>query len=42
MVVTPRGQLNFLRSLIRDQDPNAFMSIQKSDVEQGSYTHYSL
>lgn len=42
MVVTPRGQLAFLRDLIKSQDPNAFMSIQKSDVEQGAYTHYSL
>lgn len=42
MVVTPRGQLSFLRDLVRTVDENAFMSIQKSDVEQGEYTHYSL
>ncbi len=42
MVVTPRGQLAFLRDLIKSEDPNAFMSIQKSDVESGKYTHYSL
>ena len=42
MVVTPRGQLVFLRDLIKSEDPNAFMSIQKSDVESGKYTHYSL
>lgn len=42
MVVTPRGQVNLLRGLVRSQDPNAFMSIQKSDVEQGAYTRYSL
>lgn len=42
MVVTPRGQLSFLRNLVRAVDQNAFMSIQKSDVEQGEYTHYSL
>lgn len=42
MVVTPRGQLAFLRELIKSEDPNAFMSIQKSDVESGKYTHYSL
>lgn len=42
MVITPRGQLAFLRNLIMAIDPNAFMSIQKSDVEQGEYTHYSL
>lgn len=42
MVVTPRGQLSFLRTLILAVDPNAFMSIQKSDVEQGKYTHFSL
>lgn len=42
MVVTPRGQLAFLRNLIMAVDPNAFMSIQKSDVEQGKYTHFSL
>ncbi|AMS10044.1 MAG: YitT family protein [Limosilactobacillus oris] len=42
MVVTPRGQLAFLRELIKSEDPDAFMSIQKSDVESGKYTHYSL
>lgn len=42
VVVTPRGQLSFLRDLVRTVDENAFMSIQKSDVEQGEYTHYSL
>ena len=42
MVVTPRGQLAFLRDLIKSEDPNAFMSIQKSDVVSGKYTHYSL
>lgn len=42
MIVTPRGQLAFLRDLIKSEDPNAFMSIQKSDVESGQYTHYSL
>lgn len=42
MVVTPRGQLAFLRELIKSEDQDAFMSIQKSDVESGKYTHYSL
>ena len=42
MVVTPRGQFAFLRDLVKAVDANAFMSIQKSDVEQGEYTHYSL
>ena len=42
MVVTPRGQLAFLRELIKSEDPDAFMSIQKSDVESVKYTHYSL
>lgn len=42
MVVTPRGQLAFLRELIKSEDLDAFMSIQKSDVESGKYTHYSL
>ena len=42
MVVTPRGQLAFLRELIKSEDPDVFMSIQKSDVESGKYTHYSL
>lgn len=42
LVVTPRGQLAFVKKLVKDLDPDGFISIQRSDVELGKYRHYSL
>lgn len=42
LVVTPRGQLSFVKNLVRELDPDGFISIQRSDVELGKYRHYSL
>ncbi len=42
LVVTPRGQLAFIKKLVKSLDPEGFISIQRSDVELGKYRHYSM
>ncbi|SEM91312.1 Uncharacterized membrane-anchored protein YitT, contains DUF161 and DUF2179 domains [Ligilactobacillus sp. WC1T17] len=42
LVCTPKAQLNELRKLIHTVDPDSFISISRSDVEFGTYRHYSL
>ena len=42
LVVTPRGQLSFIKNLVKSLDPDGFISIQRADVELGKYRHYSL
>ena len=42
LVVTPRGQLSFIKNLVKSLDPDGFISIQRSDVELGKYRHYSM
>ncbi|WP_251545520.1 YitT family protein [Limosilactobacillus caecicola] len=42
LVVTPRGQLSFIKKMVKSLDPEGFISIQRSDVELGKYRHYSL
>ena len=42
LVVTPRGQLSFIKKLVKSLDPDGFISIQRSDVELGKYRHYSM
>lgn len=42
LVVTPRGQLAFIKKLVKSLDPESFISIQRSDVELGKYRHYSM
>ncbi|WP_295730918.1 YitT family protein [uncultured Limosilactobacillus sp.] len=42
LVVTPRGQLAFIKKMVKSLDPEGFISIQRSDVELGKYRHYSM
>lgn len=42
LVVTPRGQLAFIKNMVKSLDPEGFISIQRSDVELGKYRHYSM
>lgn len=42
LVVTPRGQVSFVKKLVKALDPHGFISIQRSDVELGTYRHYSM
>ena len=42
LVCTPKAQLNELRKMVHNVDPDSFISISRADVEFGNYQHYSF